>query len=1020
MKTYRILIPLIIVYIALNQSFANDNFSYKRFNTDTLKQNFWVDSIMKSLTIREKIAQSFMVSAYSNKDQKHIDEIASLVKNEKIGGLIFFQGGPVRQANLTNYYQSISKVPIIISIDGEWGLGMRLDSTFSYPRQMMLGAGADSALVYQVASDMAKHFKRMGIHINYGPVVDINNNPLNPVIGSRSFGENKEMVSLFGYQYMKGLQDNGILACAKHFPGHGDTDADSHLALPKVTHNQKRLDSLELYPFSQLINRGVSGVMVAHLNIPTLENDSTLASSLSEKIIKKLLVDSLKFKGLIYTDALNMKGVADFRKPTELNYIAYKVGNDFLTCPEKVKESIDYIEQQVAAGKISVDEVNAKCRKILQAKYEVGLWNYKPIALDNLISDLNTSTSELLKRRVIENGIVLLKGNDIIPIKRLDTLNIAYVEIGKGKGLNFKNQLELYTQITSFSINPESELTAYDSLLQALEPFNLIIIGCHSVDSRVAKNYGFTLQESNFIFDLSFRKKVIVDLFGNPYSINRLIDTNSLTGIVVSFDNSNTCQSLSAQLLFGGLEIKGKLPVSATNAYKIGDGFINRERIRLKYSLPEEIGLNPKTLEKVDSIAIDAIKQQITPGMQILAAKDGVVFFNKCYGNYTYSNDEPVNQNSIYDIASITKIAATLPSVMHLYEKDSIDIKKNLGNYIALPQNSNKRNLAIYDLLRHQSGLQPWIPFYISTITTLIPGKKAVSKTFSDEFPYKAYDNGYVSKYSTPDPNYYSPIYSFDFPLPVAENLFAREGIKDTIFNKMNGTELKDIGKYKYSDLGFLYLQRVVENVTLKGLDEYANRKFYKHLGMSNTAYQPLKRFDKARIVPTEDDLFYRKQLIRGYVHDPAAAMMGGIAGHAGVFSTANDLAKLMQMYLQKGSYGGEQLLQPKTLELFSTTPINPIANGNGNRRALGFDKPEMKEGKPSPACKSASANSFGHAGFTGTLVWADPDNGLVFIFLSNRVYPDATNNKIVEQNVRTNIQEIFYQVIKEKVDSKQ
>jgi len=1013
MKFSRLIFSLLSLYFTLNQLLALDSKHIYAINIDTLKQKVWVDSIMQKLTIREKIAQSFMVSAYSNKDQKHIDEIASLVKNEKIGGLIFFQGGPVRQARLTNYYQSISKVPIIISIDGEWGLGMRLDSTFSYPRQMMLGAGADSALVYQVASDMAKHFKRMGIQINYGPVVDINNNPLNPVIGSRSFGENKEMVASFGYQYMRGLQDNGILACAKHFPGHGDTDADSHLALPKVTHNQKRLDSLELFPFSRLINKGISGVMVAHLNIPTLEKDSTLASSLSENVIKKLLVDSLKFKGLIYTDALNMKGVAEFRKPTELNYIAYKAGNDFLTCPEKVKESIDYIEQQVATGKISVDEVNAKCRKILQAKFNVGLSNYKPIVIENLVNDLNTNASEILKRRIIENGITVLKGKDIIPFKRLDTLNIAYVEIGKGKGLGFKNQLDLYTQITSFSINPESESTAYDSLLQALEPFNLIIIGCHSVDTRVAKNYGFTLQQSNFIFDLSFRKKVIVDLFGNPYSINRLIDPNSLAGLVVSFDNSNTCQSLSAQLLFGGIEIKGKLPVSATSAYKIGDGFINPERIRLKYSLPEELGLNPKNLEKVDSIAIDAIKQQITPGMQILAAKDGVVFYNKCFGNFTYTNDEPVNQNSIYDIASVTKITATLPSVMHLYENDSIDIRKNLASYMTLPENSNKRNLIIYDLLLHQSGLQPWIPFYISTITTLMPGKKATSKTLSDEFPYKAYDNGYVSKYSTPDPNYYSPFYSFNFPLPVAENMYAREGIKDTIFNKMNGTELKDIGKYKYSDLGFLYLQRVVENVTTKGIDEYASSTFYKHLGMNNTAYQPLKKFDKSMIVPTEDDLFYRKQLIRGYVHDPASAMMGGIAGHAGVFSTANDLAKLMQMYIQKGSYGGEQLLLPKTLELFTTTPIN--GNANGNRRALGFDKPETKEGKPSPACKSASVNSFGHSGFTGTMVWADPDNGLIFIFLSNRVYPDATNNKIVEQNVRTNMQELFYQAIKER-----
>lgn len=1009
MKINRILLSFAILHFALNQAFAFDINKVATLKIDTLKQNIWVDSIMKSLTLRERIAQSFMVSAYSNKDQKHIDEISSLIQNEKIGGLIFFQGGPVRQAKLTNYYQSISKVPIIISIDGEWGLGMRLDSTFSYPRQMMLGAGADSILVYQVASDMAKHFKRMGIHINYGPVIDINNNPLNPVIGSRSFGEDRRMVTSFGLAYMRGLQDNGILACAKHFPGHGDTDADSHFALPKVKHNIARLDSLELYPFSNLINRGVAGVMVAHLCVPALEKDTTLASSISSKVIKKTLVDSLKFNGLIFTDALNMKGVADFHKPVELNYLAYQAGNDFLTCPEKIKESIDFIEQQVASGNFSIDEVNKKCRKILMAKFTVGLSNYKPININNLVSDLNNSASELLKRKVIEKGITLLKGNDILPLKRLDTLKIAYVEVGKGKGQSFHDQLDMYSAISWFSINSESPFDSYDSLLTALDPYNLIIVGCHSIETKASKNYGLSMQISNFIFDLSFRKKVIVDIFGNPYSLNRLMNLPSLGGLIISFDNSNLTQSLSAQMIFGGIGVKGKLPVSATNAIPIGSGYLNIEKIRLKYSIPEELGINNQDLYSVDSIALDAITKGITPGMQILAAKDGVVFYNKSFGSYTYSNEVPVTSKSIYDIASVTKITATLPSIMHLYDKDSINLQKTLADYISIPNNSNKRNIVIKDLLLHQSGLQSWVPFYISTISSIIPGKPATSSTFSIEYPFKAIENIYVIKYNTPNPIYYSTKYSFDYPLQVAENMYAREGIKDTLFNKMNGTELKDIGKYKYSDLGFLYLQRAVENITSKGLDEYADQNFYKHLGMNSTSYQPLKKFERSRIVPTEEEPIFRKQLIIGFVHDPAAAMMGGIAGHAGIFSTANDLAKLMQMYLQKGNYGGEKFFSTQTVDLFTSAQNNT----NGNRRGLGFDKPEKKEGKPSPACSSASTLSFGHQGFTGTMVWADPENGLVYVFLANRVYPDGSNNRLAEMNIRTNIQEVFYQAIK-------
>ncbi len=1009
MKVNPLFTLFFIMTFALNQVASSNNQLSTSLKIDTIKQSIWVDSLMKSLTIREKIAQSFMVSAYSNKDQKHIDDISSLVQNEKIGGLIFFQGGPIRQAKLTNYYQSLSKIPIIISIDGEWGLGMRLDSTFSYPRQMMLGAGADSNLVYQVASDMAKHFKRMGIHINYGPVVDINNNPLNPVIGSRSFGENKKMVSSFGLEYMKGLQDNGIIACAKHFPGHGDTDADSHLALPKVMHSVERLDSLELYPFSNLINGGVKGMMVAHLCVPAFEKDTSLASSISTRIIKKILIDSLGFKGLIFTDALNMKGVADFHKPAELNYLAYNAGNDFLVCPEKVKESIDYIEQQVASGNMPIEEVNRKCQKVLEAKYSVGLSVYKPIELNSLVSDLNTTTSELLKRRVIEQGITLIKGDDILPLKRLDTLKIAYLEVGKGKGQKFLDQLEMYTSITPFSINAESSLEAFDSLLISLEPYNLVIIGCHAIETRASKNYGISSQLSNFIFDLSFRKKVIVDIFGNPYSISRLMNIKSLGGLIISFDNSSICQSLSAQMIFGGIGVKGKLPVTATNSIPIGSGYINNERIRLKYSIPEELGISTIDLTGVDSIALDAIAKQITPGMQILAAKDGVVFYNKSFGSFTYSNEVPVTYKSIYDIASVTKVAATLPSIMHLFDRDSIDLQKTLNSYIALPNSSNKKSLVIKDLLLHQSGLQPWIPFYIATISTLQTGIPATSSTFSADYPYKAIDNVYISKYSTPNPLYYSTKYSFDFPLQVAENMFAREGIKDTIFKRINITELKDIGKYKYSDLGFLYLQRVVENITGKGLDCYVDQKFYQRLGMNSTSYQPLRKFDSNRIVPTEDDLIFRKQLIKGYVHDPGAAMMGGIAGHAGIFTTANDLAKLMQMYLQKGTYGSERFFSTQTVDLFTSTP----KNNNGNRRALGFDKPETKEGKPSPACASASSLSFGHSGFTGTMVWADPENGLVYIFLSNRVYPDASNNRLAELNIRTNIQEVFYRAIK-------
>lgn len=1008
MKLSKIFLIILTTLIVAKQSQAY-NVDQGSSRVDTIKQKVWVDSVLNGLTLRERIAQLFMVAAFSNKDQKHFDEITSLVLNEKIGGLCFFQGGPVRQAILTNKYQSIAKVPLLISIDAEWGLGMRLDSTFSYPRQMTLGATSDPELVYQMASDIAHQLKRMGIHLNFAPVIDINSNPLNPVINSRSFGENKKMIAQNGLAYMRGLQDNGVLSCAKHFPGHGDTDADSHLLLPRVNHSIQRLDTVEFYPFKELIRDGVTGIMVGHIRVPSIEKDSTLASSLSQNIIKNFLIDSLNYKGLIYTDALNMKGVSALHPPVEANYLALKAGNDVLLYAEKVNETIDFVENEVKKGLYSIEEINFKCRKILNAKYSVGLSHINPIDTTNLVTDLNYPYSELHKRKIIEQSITVVNSNGLIPIQRLDTLKIAYVEFGKGKGSFFRDQLEAYSALKYFSIEPEASENVYDSLLLNLEPYNLVLIGYHAADSRPARNFGIPPLATNFLFDISFRKKVMLDVFGNPYTLSKFLYPPSIGGLIVSFDNSPITQSLSAQLIFGGIGSKGTLPVNATKQISIGSGLQNSERIRLKYSIPEQIGIDSKSLLKVDSIANDAIALQITPGMQILAAKDGVVFYNKSFGSYTYSNETPIDSKSIYDIASVTKILATVPSIMHLYEKDSIDLQKSLENYVTLPKNSNKRKLIIKDLLLHQSGLQPFIPFYLSTLTTLYPNKAAINNIYSQEYPMQYSEGVFIHKLSIPSPKYYSTKQSYEFPVPVAKDLFACEGIADTIFNRMNSSEIKDVGKYKYSDLGFLYLQRTIENITGKGLDDYVSRNYYSHLGMNSTSYQPIKKFNISRIVPTEVDLIFRKQLLTGFVHDPTAAMLGGVAGHAGVFSTANDLAKFMQMLIQKGSYGGERFFSEKTVDYFTSGN-----NGNnGNRRALGFDKPETKNGKPSPACESASALSYGHAGFTGTMVWADPANGLVYIFLSNRVYPDATNNRLADSNIRTKIQEVFYQAIK-------
>lgn len=973
----------------------------------------WVDSVMNSLTLREKIAQLFMVAAYSNKGQDHIDEITKLVVEEKIGGLCFFQGGPVRQANLCNYYQSLIKVPLLISMDAEWGLGMRLDSTISYPRQMLLGAMDDNRLIYQMGAEIATHLKRMGVHMNFAPVVDINNNPLNPVINTRAFGDDREAVTQKGLAYMMGLQDNGILACAKHFPGHGDTDTDSHKDLPLLIHNSDRIDSLELYPFRKLVQSGVSAVMVGHMEIPALEPISRVPSSLSYQIVSSILVGDLKFNGLIVTDALNMKGVTKNHRPVELNYMALKAGNDIILFPSKVKASISKIERQVLKGRFPVEEIERRCRKVIEAKYKVGLNSYKPIKTQNLVADLNQTSSELINRQIVEQGITVIKNsNDALPLRRLDTLNIAYLEIGPGMGKSFGEQMELYAPITTFAVNPGLDDSRLNDLYFELLRYNTIIIGYHTVASSPKLDFGISAEMNEFIARLACRKLTILSLFGSPYSMQKMDYLPSIEGLIVAYDNTPITQNVTAQLIFGGVTVTGRLPVTVSSDIAKGSGQDAGTKIRLKYSIPEELNLKASYFQRIDSIARDAMEKNAAPGMQILVAHKGVVVYNKNFGNFTYSDqDLKVNYQSLYDVASITKIASTLPLVMDLYSKGELNLNDSLGKYMAIPDTSAYNRIRFQDILLHQAGLVAWIPFYERTLSSLWFKEPIMSPFLSEEYPYQLARNRFMSKHAFPSRKYYRNEFSYQFPHQVAQGLYASENIKDSIYSWIYRTPIGKVGTYRYSDLGHILMFRALENIINTSYEDYLFKNFYSGLGMHNSIFNPLEKFGFDRIVPTENDVIFRKQLIWGFVHDPAAAMMGGIAGHAGLFSTANDLAKLLQMYLNGGEYGGRRYIPERTLTLFTSC----VNCNNGIRRGLGFDKPEVDTSLSNHVSRKASSLSYGHSGFTGSLVWVDPVYELVYICISNRIFPDAQNTKLVQMNVRTKIQDVVYDALIDK-----
>ncbi len=942
----------------------------------------WVDSVFNSLTPDQRIGQLFMVAAYSN-EKKDETQIKRLIDSCGIGGLIFFQGGPKRQTRLTNYYQSLSKVKLLIAIDGEWGLDMRLDSTVRFPRQMTLGAipsNADS-LIYLMGKEIARECKRLGIHVNFAPVVDINNNPRNPVISNRSFGENKFSVARKSLLYMKGLQDAGVLACAKHFPGHGDTDSDSHKTLPVISQSKERIDSLELFPFKQLFNAGVGSVMVAHLFIPALDTTTNRASTLSPKIVTDLLKNELMFQGLIFTDALNMKGVSKFYKPGEVDAKALVAGNDVLLFSEDVPKAITEIKNAISRGEITQDEIDERCKKILLTKQWAGLNKYSPIDTTNLIRDLNSSRSEYLNILLAENSVTLLKNkNSLIPLVKLDTLKIASVSIGANGNNKFQEMMGYYSPVKNFILSKEPRQHELDTLLKKLCDYNLVIISVASAINDPKREFGITKQTVEFVKKVNHHTKTILTIFANAYSLQMFDGIfDSIDAIVMGYENDDYLMNLSAQMIFGGISAKGKLPVTASQKFPLFSGISTGEPIRFKYTVPEDVGLDSRQLDRIDSIVKKGITDKAFPGCEILLAKEKKVFFYKSFGYHTYENKRPVKKDDIYDLASVTKIGATTASVMKLVGEKKINVNDSLYHYLPWLDGTNKRNIVIREMMAHQAGLKDWIPFYLYTLSK------------------GEYKPGIFNKTKTDD-----------FPIRVAEKLYISKSYPDTIWKRIVESPVSEKHKYIYSDLGFLFMQKIVEQTSGTPLNDYAYLNFYKPLGLATMSYRPRERFELKRIVPTEYDIKFRKQLVHGDVHDPASAMLGGVAGHAGLFSDANDLAVMMEMFLQKGEYGGQRYLDTAVVSEFTKCQFC-----KDNRRGLGFDKPEENPSKESPICDCVSYMSFGHQGFTGTITWADPEKQLVYVFLSNRVYPDSENQKITKMGIRSAILRTVYGAMK-------
>ncbi|GJQ05917.1 beta-N-acetylglucosaminidase [Capnocytophaga cynodegmi] len=958
--------------------FIIQNISAQKINPlvtkDEQEQKKWVENTYKNMSLDEKIGQLFMVSVFSSQiGTKNTEYIKELIKKYHIGGIIFSKGGPKRQAKLTNEYQSLSKIPLFMAMDAEWGLAMRLDSTFAYPWNMTMGAVKNNELIERAGFRIGEHCRQLGMQFNFAPDIDVNTNPANPIIGNRSFGEDKQNVALKGIAFTKGMQSAGVLGSAKHFPGHGDTSKDSHKTLPLIDFPSERLHEVEMYPFRELINNGVASVMVGHLNIPSLESKVGLPSSLSHHIITDILKTQMGFEGLVYTDALGMKGVSEYLPVGEVEVAAFLAGNDILLMPENLVKGFEAIKKAYQNKKITEERLAYSVKKILMAKYKVGLYKFEPLNLETLHQNLHTLEDDLLLEEIFENALTVAKNeNKLLPIRNLDKEKIAYIKFGNDSGWTFYTNLRKYADVAI--IEPKST----EQLLKNIEPYQTIVIGLHKPNKTPWDAYKFTKEELIWLEEIAKKKKVILSIFTRPYALLDVKNLTNIESIIVSYQNHKVAQEKTAQLIFGAIEGKGVLPVSAHPELPVNTSISTPKIGRLSYGLPESVGLSSKKLSSIDSIAQVVLNKRMAPGMQILVAKQGKIVYRKNFGTLDYNEKNLVKDNSIYDLASLTKILVTLPELMKIYAQEGFNINSSFSDLLPELRNTNKGNLKMMNVLSHYAQFPSWIPFYLKTLDVQ---KKPLKEIYSN-------------------------VKTDDFSVQVAKNLYIKKDYHNFIYQQIDDCNLIKRKKYLYSDLPYYYFKKYIEKKSNSSLSEAIQKDFYRNMGAYHLTYFPLEHFPLGNIAPSEVDNYFRRQEIRGYVHDQGAAMLGGVGGHAGLFGNADDVAKMMQMFLQKGYYGGEWYLQPQIVNLFNTC----MFCSENNRRGLGFDKPQIDgEG---PTCGCVPMSSFGHTGFTGTYAWADPDNEIVIVFLSNRTFPTAENNLLIKENIRPKIQRIVYNAI--------
>lgn len=976
------LTALFILIVLL--SFDDKNRFSNLSQSADFQEEKWVDSVFNSMDDALRFGQLFVIRGNLDQDTAYERSVDEIIRKYQPGGICLFNknltGTCEKQGELINRWQALSdRLPMIVSMDLENGLGMRLrSSTISYPRQLMLGAIQDNALIYEMGREIARQCRRIGVHCNFAPVADVNNNPANPVINERSFGEDRHNVTAKAYQYMMGLQDGNVLASVKHFPGHGDTEVDSHFDLPLIPHNRARLDSLELYPFEMLLRNGAGSVMVAHLNVPALDAREKRPTTLSRPVVHDLLRQKMGYQGLIFTDAMEMEGVAKYFKPGEADIEAFKAGNDVSLLPGDIGATIAQMPLALERGELDREAIYASVKRVLRAKYRLGLTRPQRVDMNNLRKDLNQPASLALKQKLVASAITLVRDeHNIIGFPNPEQLNIATLSLGDTNRTVFQTYCGYYAPVTHFNAAKDLDSLKQINLINSLKKFDAVLVSLHDTRSFAKFQYGLTDSELAFLRQLNGATKVGVVMFGNPYSLRFF---EGMPTVLMAFTEDPMAQQQAAMICFGAADAKGHLPVTASPSSHFAQGIEHSfPQKRMGFALPESVGMNSDTLALMDGIIQEMIQTGAAPGCQVLVAKNGQIVWNKAYGYLTYAAQKPVTPEHLYDIASVTKVAASTVSLMKLYDDRKINLDNKVSNYIPELTKTNKKDLILRDILSHHAGLQPWIAFYQQTLDA--------NKRPRADLYHKMPDEGYETE--------------------VARDLWLKTTWKDTLWQKIYDSPLREDRTYKYSDLGLYLGMKVIEQTTHQPLDIFARQQYYLPLGMSRTMFNPAEHGYSDQCAPTEEDQYFRYQTLQGYVHDMGAAMLGGVSGHAGLFSNTVDLAKLFQMLLNNGNYAGKQYLKPETIRAFTQRVPQ------STRRGVGFDMKELDEKLPKNMSPLAGKNTFGHLGFTGTCVWADPDQQLIFIFLSNRTYPTMDNNKLGDGDFRPRLQSVAYRAIR-------